>query len=101
MEEDDPNQYRNPKRINDPLLIFIFPAVQILPSFVILSVAMLMNKSMEGLAGGLMWFVASHYVLHDDSIKDFIHKAWSYGLLDLAIKQTKTVANPFIRRYFS
>jgi hypothetical protein len=101
MEEEDPNVYRNPKRINDPLLIFIFPAVQILPAFVILSVGMMLNKSMEGLACGILWFVVSHYVLHDDSVKDIIHRAWSLGLLDLAIKKTKTVANPFIKRYFS
>ena len=101
MEDEDPNVYRNPKRINDPLLIFIFPAVQILPAFVVLSVGMLLSKSLEGLIGGFIWFVIAHYVLHDDSVKDFIHRAWSLGLLDLAIKQTKTVANPFIKRYFS
>ncbi len=99
--DEDPNEYRNPKRINDPLLIFIFPAVQVLPAFVALSVGMMLGKSFEGLIAGFIWFTMAHYVLHDDSVKDFVHRLWSMGLLDLAIKQTRTVANPFIKRYFS
>lgn len=99
--DDDPNIYRNPKRVNHPILIFIFPAVQIMPAFVLLTAGMLLDASMKGFIAALIWFVICHYVLADDSVKDFIHKLWGLGLLDMAVKRTRTVVNPLKKRYFS
>ena len=43
MQENDPNQYLFPRRINDPLLIFIFPAIQIIPTVGVVMVGALMD----------------------------------------------------------
>ncbi|MBE1299719.1 MAG: hypothetical protein GJ680_07415 [Alteromonadaceae bacterium] len=97
----DPNVYRMPKRINDPLTIIIFPAVQILPSLAVFGAGMVFGISLYATPVAIMWFFVCGQILKTSEITDVIHKLWMWGVLDSAIKPSKTVVNPLIRRYFS
>lgn len=102
MQENDPNQYLFPRRINDPLLIFIFPAVQIVPAVGVVMVGALMGYLLYSLILSITLFVAIGKFLKDSFIDEPIHKAWKAGLLDaIAPGKSRTVANPVIKKYFN
>jgi len=101
MQEQDDNPYRFPRRINAPLPVIIFPAVQIMPALMILGASMVFDFGMQGLAAAAGYFFLCGQIIKNSHITTFIHKVWSLGLLDLAVQRSKSVPNPLIKRYYS
>ena len=101
MQQDNPNVYRNPKRINAPLTIIVFPAIQFMPAISILSIGMIFNYSMEALGIAVIYFIVVGYILENSSITEVVHRFWRLGLLDNGFPRSRTVVNPLIRKYHS
>lgn len=102
MQEHDPNKYQFPRRINDPLLIFIFPAIQIIPSVGTVLVGALMDYLLYSLILGIGLFVGIGKFLENGFIDEPIHKIWRKGFLDaIAPGKSKTVANPVVKKFYN
>lgn len=97
----DPNAYQNPFRVNNPLLLYIFPMFQALPTLLLILGSIPFGFELQGFVLGLMWFVVAHYVLNDEKVNISIHVLWSYGLADLLVKPSKSIPNPLVKRYYS
>jgi len=101
MQAKDENTYRNPKRINEPTTIIIFPALQIVPILVVMGCGMVLDQTKLALYFSIGWFYLSRYFLKHSSPEVLLHMLWAKGILDIAVKQTKTCVNPLIKRYHS
>ena len=97
------DEYSFPRRINDPILIFVFPAKQILPCILILIIAAYAGYFWLGLAVSVsLWFMIGS-VLKNSYFDVIIHKMWSKGFLDMMVglEKTQTVVNPLVKRFFN
>ena len=97
----DPNEYINPYSVNQPLLLYKFPIFQAGPSLAILLGSLPFDFFVEGLILSCLWFIGAHYLLTDERVNETIHRLWSYGLLDILVKYSKSIPNPLIKRFFS
>jgi hypothetical protein len=97
------DEYSFPRRINDPILIFIFPAKQLIPSLLVLIIAAYGGHFWLGLLiSASIWFTVGS-VLKNSYFDVLIHRLWSKGLLDMMVglEKTQTVVNPLIKRFFN
>jgi uncharacterized membrane protein len=97
MKDNDPNQYTFPSRINDPVMIFIFPVVQLVPAVVVVMGFMLASMPIEGSIVGIVTFLGIGKLLNNSFIDVYMHRMWRLGIMDIAFK---TTVNPMIKRYF-
>lgn len=95
----DHNQYRNPHRINEPLLIFAWPAPQVLPSLMCLGMSMLLGHFYFFLAAAIGWFMIYKIISIRYPRGVIIHYLWWHGYTTGLTKETHSVPDPMKREY--
>tara|TARA_R110000868_G_scaffold408587_1_gene691978 strand:- start:449 stop:763 length:315 start_codon:yes stop_codon:yes gene_type:complete len=101
VQQDNPNEYRNPRRINDPLILIVWPAIQIAPAIALLSMGMLFKHVGIFALAAFAWFHVLGYVIRHSAPHVVLHKIWTFGVLDMVFKTTATVVDPLKKKYFS
>tara|TARA_B100000953_G_scaffold90890_1_gene74087 strand:- start:766 stop:1071 length:306 start_codon:yes stop_codon:yes gene_type:complete len=97
------NQYEFPRRINDPLMMLIFPAIQFAPAVMILVICLMFGMWKTGFGGAILVFWGVGKILQNSFFDEYVHKIWRMGLLDVmkVMRKSRTVVNPAIKRYHS
>ena len=97
----DPNQYRNPKRINDPLLIFAWPAPKVMPALCLIGASMIIGyiKFFLILAVGLWFLYGFLSARYAPGI--ILHYLWWSGLTTGLTKECSIIPDPLKREFFA
>tara|TARA_R110000744_G_scaffold57431_1_gene120627 strand:+ start:20781 stop:21095 length:315 start_codon:yes stop_codon:yes gene_type:complete len=96
---DNPFQYRMPKRINEPLTLILWPMHYVLMPIMCFGFGILINKPMELLTFGLIWFFTLKYTEERYSRGFILHFLWWHGALPF-LKKSKYIPDPYSREYF-
>lgn len=96
----DPNYYRNPKRINDPLLIFAWPMPQVMPCFMLLGASMLIGYFLFFLGLCVVWWIAYGVISARFAPGVILHYMWWHGLTTGLTKEVPTIPDPMKREFF-
>lgn len=94
------NQYRNPFRINDPMLIFAWPAPQVLPCMFLLGASGFVGHFLLFLAVAVGWYCLYQFLTVRYPRGVILHYLWWNGLTTTLTKETTTVPDPMKREYF-
>lgn len=98
---DNPNEYRVPKRINDPILLWFFPVMHVMPIFFAAGASVFWSHfTLYFMLGGFGWYFLISYIDARYSRGYLLHKVWATGITKGILKETKTVADPVQREYF-
>lgn len=98
--ENDPNTYRNPFRVNEPLTLVGVPLVQALPFIGCLGLGFVTQSFFEYLLVGIFWYNLISYTDKKYYAGYLRHQLWWKGLLPGLTKETKTVQDPMKREFF-
>lgn len=97
--DDNPNCYRIPKRINDPLLLWIFPMTHVMPGFFCILMTVFMGHFLFFMGVAVGWYMLiSHIELHY-SRGHLLHTMYWLGLTKQFIPETKTVPDGMKREF--
>lgn len=100
MSDNNQNEYRLPKRINDPMLLWVFPISHILPVFFSIGSSIIFGNTLLFLTGGLTWYFLISYLDVRYPPGYLLHRVWWAGLTKGLIKETRTVPDPMNREFF-
>lgn len=96
----DPNRYRNPFRINEPLLIFAWPAPQVLPCLLLMGASGFIGHFLLFFCISVAWYLLYQHVTVRYPRGILLHYVWWHGYTTSLTKETTTVPDPMKREYF-
>ncbi len=99
MSDENPNVYRMPRRVNDPILLFIFPVKHVMPLFIALVASIIMGNTALYIGLGLAWFFILDYIDTRYQPGYLFHRLWWMGLTKGFMKETKTVPDAMKREF--
>ena len=97
--DDNPNSYRLPKRINDPVLLWMFPLTHVMPGFFCMGASILMGHVLFFAALSVGWYFLMDYIDTRYHRGYLLHRLYWSGLTSWIIKETKTVPDGMKREY--
>ena len=93
------NQYRIPRRINEPLVIlFIFTAEQVFPVIIALFIGMMMQQTVMALLFSIFYIWGTNKLKNKYPRAYLKHKAWWLGLLPY--KCSTSFPDPLKREWY-
>lgn len=98
--DDNPNEYRLPKRVNDPILLWFYPLQQVLPLFFSIGAIAIMGHTLLFLSFGFAWFFLFDYIEARFPRGFLLHQVYWAGLTKGFVKETKTVPDAMKREFF-
>lgn len=97
MSEENPNEYRIPKRINEPLTLIIWPTHHILPVFMSIATGVVFDDFVIHVSIGIGWFFLIREIERRYPKGYLMHRFWWAGLIN---KETKSIPDALKREYF-
>ncbi|ALU46151.1 type IV conjugative transfer system protein TraL [Pseudoalteromonas rubra] len=97
--EQDPFQYRMPKRINEPLTLIYWPIHYVMMPLAAFGFGILINKPMIMMLIGLVWFFAIKHTEEKYSRGYLVHLLWWFGFTP-HLKKTRYLPDPYKRKLF-
>lgn len=96
---EDPNNYRIPKRINEPSTLIFWPLPRVLPFFICMGMGYAMNSILPFTILGIVWFYLYGYI-ETNFEKGYLGQfAWRHGFTAGIVKESKTVPDPMKREF--
>lgn len=97
----DENEYRNPKRINDDVLIFAWPATKVMPCLMMMGASMLMGHFLFFVVLSICWWVAYGYLSERFAPGIIVHFLYWHGFTTGITKESTTIPDAMKREFFS
>lgn len=97
MAEQNPNEYRVPRRVNDPLTLIFWPVHHVIPIFMALAASVILGNTLLYLALGVFWFYFIREIERKFPRGYLIHRIWWFGFPDA---ESKTVPDSQKREFF-
>ena len=98
--DENPNEYRNPKRINEPLTLILWPMHHILPPMMMLGLGLVFGNPILLVLIGMIWFYLIRYIEARYPRGYLLHYWWYNGLSAGFLKETRSVPDPFKRKFY-
>lgn len=100
MNRNNPNEYRNPRRINEPLLIFAWPAPKVMPCLCLLGAAMIIGHIKFFLGLCIVWWILYGYLTERHAPGIILHYLWWSGWTTGLTKECSIIPDPMKREFF-
>lgn len=100
MNTDNPNLYRNPKRINDPTLIFAWPMNKVMPCMCLLGASMLLGHFLFFLGLSVAWWILYGYLSERFAPGIIFHYLWWHGWTTGLSDECSIVPDPLKREFY-
>jgi hypothetical protein len=96
---EDPNRYRHPRRINEPLLVFAWPAPQVLPALYLMGVTMLLGNFLMFLGAAVFWWFLYGYTSNKLAPGMIFHYLWWHGWTTGLTKECSVIPDGLKREF--
>ena len=101
MSLNDENQYRNPKRINEPLLIFAWPMPKVMPALCLIGASMLLGHFLFFLGLAVGWWILYGFLSERFAPGIILHYLWWHGWTTSLTNECSVVPDPMKREFFA
>ena len=100
MSSQNPNTYRNPRRINEPLLIFAWPLPKVMPVFCFVGMSMIVGFFTFFMTLSVIWWIVYGQLEDRGGISAIFHFLWWHGWTTGLTDESSTIPDPMKREFF-
>ena len=93
------NQYRHPRRLNEPMLIFAWPMPQVMPVLFLAGLTMLIGHFMVFFVAAITWWILYGYTSTRYAPGAILHYLWWYGFTTGLTKECSIVPDAMKREF--